>query len=76
MADVLDLRGLSCPLPVVETRKKIKGATPGEPFEVLVETGTSRDNVTRMATREGCEVTVTTKETEAEEEYLLTITRR
>ena len=76
MADVLDLRGLSCPLPVVETRKKILGSSPGRSFKVLVETGASRDNVIRMAHNESCDVEVATRKTEAEEEYLLTITRK
>ena len=33
-------------------------ARPGGPSEVLVETGTSRDNVSRMARKEGWQVTV------------------
>lgn len=76
MSDILDLRGLSCPIPVVEARKKMKAIQPGESFAVLVETGTSRDNVTRMAHKEGCEVQLSTRETESEEEYILTITRK
>lgn len=71
--DRLDLRGLSCPLPAVNTKKKLEKLTSGESLEVVVDTGTSRDNVTRMATKEGCEVRV--RETE-EGHFVLTITRR
>jgi hypothetical protein len=39
------------------TRNAIKAAGEG-PLEVLVETGTSRDNVSRMAHREGWQVEV------------------
>ncbi len=53
----VDARGLSCPQPVIMTRNAIKVAGEG-PLEVLVETGTSRDNVSRMAHREGWQVEV------------------
>ncbi|WP_279327407.1 sulfurtransferase TusA family protein [Chelativorans petroleitrophicus] len=29
-ADVYDLRGLNCPLPVLRTRKRLQGMRPGE----------------------------------------------
>jgi len=52
----VDARGLSCPQPVILTRKAIEV---GEfPIEVLVDTATSRDNVTRAAQRAGLKVTV------------------
>ena len=31
----LDLKGLSCPLPIVKTAKEVKGMTSGELLEVL-----------------------------------------
>ena len=52
MADVVDARGLSCPQPVVLTRNKMKEMGKGI-FEVVVETGTSRDNISRLAQHEG-----------------------
>ena len=76
VSDVLDLRGFSCPIPVVETRNRVLETQPGESIEVVVETGTSRDNVSRMAHKEGCEVEVSTRETESEEEYILKITKK
>jgi TusA-related sulfurtransferase len=57
MAEKLDARGLSCPQPVINAQKKMKEMRKGT-LEVLVDTTTSRDNVTRMATKEGWEVDV------------------
>lgn len=67
----IDCRGLSCPLPVVEARKQLRNTAAGETFEVLVETGTARDNVARMAAKEGCDVEIAAAENE---EILLSIT--
>ncbi|WP_287154531.1 sulfurtransferase TusA family protein [Candidatus Solincola tengchongensis] len=69
----IDCRGLSCPLPVVETRKHLERLSSGGKLEVLVDTGTARDNVSRLAAREGCDVEV--RETE-DEEFILTITKK
>jgi len=56
MSQVVDARGLSCPQPVILARRAIDG---GEfPIKVLVETATSRENVRRMAEKQGCTVTV------------------
>ena len=44
--------GLSCPQPVLET-KKILDKNPSGRIEVLVDTATSRDNVTRFAENKG-----------------------
>jgi TusA-related sulfurtransferase len=58
MADKqVDARGLSCPEPVLLTKQAIESIQAGT-IEVLVETTTSRDNVTRMATHLGCSVAV------------------
>lgn len=53
----VDARGLSCPQPVVLTRRAIAGLTSGV-VEVLVDTATQRDNVARVAEKEGWAVTV------------------
>ena len=56
MADrVVDARGLSCPEPVLLAKQAIESIASGT-VEVLVETTTSRDNVTRMAKHLGCSV--------------------
>ncbi len=60
MAKVVDARGLSCPQPVLLARKAMEE---GEfPIEVLVDTGTSRDNVSRVAQKAGFKVKVEEKE--------------
>lgn len=68
MEHKIDTRGLSCPLPVVATRKKLLEMNSGI-LEVLTDTGTSRDNITRMAVNAGWKVEVQEKYGE----YLLTI---
>ena len=59
MADsiTVDARGLSCPQPVIATRRALVGR-PGGQVQVLVDTATQRDNVSRLARREGWAVAV------------------
>ena len=58
MADeTVDARGLSCPEPVLLAKKAIEGLAGGT-IEVLVDTVTSRENVTRMANTLSCTVAV------------------
>ena len=57
MAAVIDARGLSCPQPVILANKKIKKMGKGV-FEVLVDTETSKENVTRLAQQSGWHVEV------------------
>lgn len=49
---LVDARGLSCPQPVLLTRKAIKPLSGGT-VEVLVDTSASRDNVSRLGEKEG-----------------------
>ncbi len=44
----IDVRGFSCPIPVVKTKKAIE-ENPGQPLTVLVETAVSKENVSRLA---------------------------
>ncbi|MDY6839674.1 MAG: sulfurtransferase TusA family protein [Thermodesulfobacteriota bacterium] len=55
MAEIVDASGLSCPQPVLMTLNKIKGLDKGE-IEVLVDTDTSKENVSRAAQSQGWEV--------------------
>ena len=48
----VDARGLSCPQPVMAAKKALSGLTSGR-VEVLVDTGTSRDNVARFGENKG-----------------------
>jgi selenium metabolism protein YedF len=56
MGEVVDARGMACPVPVVRTRDALKGGA--TEFEVLVDNPTSRDNVCRFASSQGCHLDV------------------
>lgn len=51
----LDVRGFSCPIPVVRTKKAFD-ENPDEPVTVLVETAVSKENVSRLARSRGYSV--------------------
>ncbi len=53
----VDVRGFSCPIPVVRTKKTME-EHPGELLTVLVETAVSKENVTRLAKSRGYSVQV------------------
>ena len=53
----VDVRGFSCPIPVVRTKKAME-EHPREPLTVLVETAVSKENVTRLAKSRGYSVQV------------------
>ncbi len=53
----IDVRGLSCPIPVVKTQKAME-KSPQETIVVLLETEVSKENVTRLAQSNGYDVTV------------------
>ncbi len=52
MTGILDLKGLSCPIPVFETRKKMQSLMKGC-IIVLTDSPTARDNIIRLAGHEG-----------------------
>jgi TusA-related sulfurtransferase len=54
---IVDARGLSCPEPVMLTHQAIQKLDKGT-VEVLVDTGTARENVSRMAKSSGWGVTI------------------
>lgn len=51
----LDERGKQCPLPVVETRKALEAAGPGETIEVVVDNEIAVQNLRKMADHKGLE---------------------
>jgi tRNA 2-thiouridine synthesizing protein A len=51
----LDVRGFSCPIPVVRTQKAIE-EHPKEELIVVVDTAVSRENVSRLTHSKGYEV--------------------
>ena len=69
MATTVDARGLSCPQPVILTRRAIEAGQ--FPIEVFVDTVTSRENVRRLAEKAGHRVEVQ----EVEDEFRLTISK-
>jgi len=70
MSEKIDVRGLSCPLPVVTVRNKLLEIKKGV-LEVLIDTGTAKDNITRMAVNADWKVEVK----EEGKEYLLIISK-
>lgn len=71
MAATVDARGLSCPQPVIMTLDEIKKGSENE-IIVLVDTDTSKENVTRAAESQGCRVNEVSIE---EEGYRITLMR-
>ena len=71
MPTTVDARGLSCPQPVIMTLNEIKNGNDKE-IVVLVDTDTSRENVTRAAESQGCRVGEVTPEGEG---YRIAISR-
>jgi len=58
----VDARGLSCPEPVMMTREALAALKTGT-VEVLVDSGTSRDNVRRLAERFGWTAVINSRPT-------------
>ena len=69
MTTTVDARGLSCPQPVLVTMDEIKKVDKGE-ILVVVDTDTSRENVSRAAMSQGWEVKNVQEESEG---YQITI---
>ncbi len=59
MSDIntIDARGLSCPQPAMLARQALQEQNKGT-LEVIVDTGTARENVSRIAGHLGWEVDV------------------
>lgn len=55
MTTTVDARGLSCPQPVLMTMEEMKKVNKGE-ILVLVDTDTSKENVSRAAASQGWQV--------------------
>jgi tRNA 2-thiouridine synthesizing protein A len=53
----VDVRGLSCPIPVVRSKKALE-QNPGQTVLVLVNNEVSKENVVRLAQSKGYEVQV------------------
>ncbi|MBW1703718.1 MAG: sulfurtransferase TusA family protein [Deltaproteobacteria bacterium] len=71
MSTVVDARGLSCPQPVLMTMDEIEKVNNGE-IQVLVDTDTSKENVSRAAESKGWQVKDVQEEGEG---YNITISK-
>jgi selenium metabolism protein YedF len=60
MTELMDARGLSCPLPVVMTKKKLNEMAAGS-LDVMVDDQTSAENVLNFARGSGCEAFIEEK---------------
>ena len=57
MADeVIDVKGLTCPQPLVETKKKLKRMEIGKTLEVIGDHGPSKKEVPEMMEEQGHEI--------------------
>ena len=65
----VDVRGFSCPVPVVRTKKAME-QNPRDILTLLTETAVSKENVSRLAESQGYSVKVE----EVSGEYRLTLT--
>lgn len=59
MSQTVDVRGLSCPVPVIRTKEALEAITQGE-IVVLLDEEVAKENVTRLAHSLGCAVQATT----------------
>jgi len=69
MSNIVNARGLSCPQPVIVTMDEMKKVNKGE-IIIMVDTDTSKENVSRAAKKQGWEVTDIQSEDEG---YRITI---
>lgn len=69
MSIQVDARGLSCPQPVLMTIDMIKAQKTGE-IEILVDTDTAQENVSRAAANQGWDVA---RVAEEDDGYRITI---
>jgi TusA-related sulfurtransferase len=72
MAANVDARGLSCPQPVIMVLDEIRTGDENE-IIVRVDTDTSKENVIRAATSQGCMVNDVSSEQEG---FRITLTKR
>lgn len=56
--EIVDARGLSCPQPVLMTKKALENSKSSS-FEIIVDNATAKENVTRFASNAGYKVKVT-----------------
>lgn len=70
MSQTVDVRGLSCPAPVIRTKEALEAITHGE-IVVLLDEEAAKENVTRLARSLGC----TVQATATDDEFKLTLVK-
>ena len=55
-AEILDLRGLKCPMPALLLRRRLTRAQSGEEFIVLADDGMAHIDLPHAATQAGAEI--------------------
>jgi Predicted redox protein, regulator of disulfide bond formation len=68
MANVLDLRGLSCPIPLIRTKEAISGK---DAVTVLVDEPSAKENIIKFAKSQNLRV----EYSETNGEYTITISK-
>jgi TusA-related sulfurtransferase len=71
LVERVDVRGLSCPQPLVLTERKMKELGTGT-FEVIGDTATARDNIYRLAHEKKWDV----EEEKRGDEYILILSKK
>jgi selenium metabolism protein YedF len=69
--ELINVVGKPCPIPVIEAKRALRKAAPGEGVRVLVDNDISRQNLEKMAKGYGCAFSF---ETRADGNILVTIT--
>lgn len=67
---MIDARGLSCPMPVIQVQNEVKKNAPAS-LEVMVDNRVAVENITRYASNQGYQVTVK----EMQDEFLLQLNK-
>ncbi|MDR2370729.1 MAG: sulfurtransferase-like selenium metabolism protein YedF [Treponema sp.] len=68
--EIINALGKPCPIPVIEAKKALRKAAPGETVRVLVDNDISRQNLEKMAKGSGC---ASSFETQADGNILVSI---
>lgn len=61
-AEVLDLRGLKCPLPALLAKRALLRTSPGVPIDVLADDPLAAVDIPHMCAQEAFEVVLTQRE--------------
>ena len=59
MSKILDVRGLACPKPVIETRKALQSESV---LTVIVDNRAAKENVSRLVSKSGCKIQIEEKD--------------